>query len=128
MSPPRPAAMLLALTSATLPRPALWNPSPDTLHDHAARTRGMIATPDHAAHSVLAISLLHTTANPITPVLHTSQTPRTRSGASRAAEQPRLRGALRAGEPTFMMWISLPKTNLLAISDGSTQTHYNTTP
>ena len=128
MSTPRPAATLLALMIATLPRLALWNPSPDTMHDHAARTRGAIATPDRAAHSVLALSLLHTAANPISPVMHTSQTPRTRSGASRAAEQPRLRGALRAGEPTFMMWISLPKTNLLAISDGSTQTLHNTTP
>ena len=125
MSTPRPAATLLALMIATLPRPALWNPSPDTLHDHAARTRGAIATPDHPAHSVLAFPLLHTAASLIPQPLHTSQTPRTRSGASRAAEQPRLRGALPAGEPTFMMWISLPKTNLPAISDGSTHTQYS---
>ena len=122
MSTPRPAATLLALMIATLPRPALWNPSSDTPHDHAALTRGVIATPDRAAHSVLAFSLLHTAASLPYQHLHTPQTPRTRSGASRAADpSPRLRG-LRAGEPTLMMWISLPKTNLPAIIDGSTHT------
>ena len=122
MSTPRPAATLLALMIATLPRLALWNPSPDTMHDHAARTRGAIATPDHSAHSVLAFSLLHTAASLPYQHLHTPQTPRTRSGASRAADpSPRLRG-LRVGEPTLMMWISLPKTNLPAIIDGSTHT------
>ena len=53
---------LLALANATAPDRALRAPTLEPAHDQSPRERAALATPERAAHTVLALTLLHTTS------------------------------------------------------------------
>ena len=69
---------LLALANATAPDRALRAPTLEPAHDQSPRERAALATPERAAHTVLALTLLHTTCSSTQQTLHGLAEHRTR--------------------------------------------------
>ena len=100
---------LLALANATAPDRALRAPTLEPAHDQSPRERAALATPERAAHTVLALTLLHTACSSTQQTPHGLSEHRTRLDALSAdSRRAQLLGGEGPGEPASLMLIRLP--------------------
>ena len=108
---------LLALANATAPDRALRAPTLEPAHDQSPRERAALATPERAAHTVLALTLLHTACSSTQQTPHGLAEHRTRLDALSAdSRRAQLLGGEGPGEPASLMLIRLP-IDQLCITD-----------